>query len=84
VLTPRKGSFDSELVEPGPPAFLTERGIVCLYNGRNLASPAGDPRLPAGGYAAGQALLASDDPMRVIARAAASVLLPELDFEKQG
>lgn len=84
VLLPRQGSFDSELVEPGPPAFLTGRGIVCLYNGRNLAGALGDPRFPAGGYAAGQALLAADDPMRLVARAAESVLRPELDFEKQG
>ena len=84
VLSPRKGSFDSELVEPGPPAFLTKQGIVCLYNGRNLAGASGDSRLPAGGYAAGQALLASDDPLRLVARAAQSLLLPELDFEKQG
>ena len=84
VLAPRTRSFDSELVEPGPPAFLTSRGVVCLYNGRNLAGALGDPRLPAGGYAAGEALLALDDPLRVVARAAESVLLPELDFEKQG
>jgi predicted GH43/DUF377 family glycosyl hydrolase len=84
VLSPRKASFDSELVEPGPPAFLTEHGIVCLYNGRNLAGEAGDPHLPAGGYAAGQALLAGDDPMHVLARAAESLLRPELGFEKVG
>jgi predicted GH43/DUF377 family glycosyl hydrolase len=84
VLSPRKGSFDSELVEPGPPAFLTDRGILCLYNGRNLAGEAGDPGLPAGGYAAGQALLASDDPMQLVARTAESVLRPEFAFEKQG
>jgi len=84
VLSPRKGSFDSELVEPGPPAFLTKRGIVCLYNGRNLPGALGDPRLPAGGYAAGQALLASDDPVRLVARTAESLLLPQFDFERQG
>jgi predicted GH43/DUF377 family glycosyl hydrolase len=84
VLSPRKGSFDSELVEPGPPPFLTRRGIVLLYNGRNLAGEAGDPRLPPEGYATGQALLAPDDPMRLVERAAESVLRPELDFERQG
>ncbi|MFI5183195.1 MAG: glycoside hydrolase family 130 protein [Vicinamibacteria bacterium] len=84
VLTPRGGSFDSELVEPGPPAFLTREGILCVYNGRNLAGEAGDPRLSAGGYATGQALFAPDDPMRLLARAAESILRPELDSEMQG
>src|SRR5207253_3204544 len=35
VLGPRPGYFDSWLVEAGPPAILTERGIVVLYNAGN-------------------------------------------------
>src|SRR6476620_9403192 len=35
---PRKGKFDSDLVEPGPPAMLTEKGIVLMYNSRNVPS----------------------------------------------
>ncbi len=35
VLSPRPGYFDSWLVEPGPPAILTDHGIVLLYNAGN-------------------------------------------------
>jgi len=35
VLRPRKGYFDSKLVEPGPPPILTEEGILLIYNGAN-------------------------------------------------
>jgi beta-1,2-mannosidase len=78
VLSPRKRAFDSELVEPGPPAFLTRRGIVVLYNGRNLGPDAGDPLLPKEGYAAGQALLDGKDPVRVLDRLPESFLRPDL------
>ena len=33
-----KKKFDSDLVEPGPPAMLTEKGIVLIYNSRNVPS----------------------------------------------
>ena len=36
VLKPRPGYFDSRLVESGPYALLTERGIVLIYNSMNL------------------------------------------------
>src|SRR5690606_32743424 len=35
ALTPRRGRFDSALVEPGPPPFLTQDGILLLYNSAN-------------------------------------------------
>jgi predicted GH43/DUF377 family glycosyl hydrolase len=84
VLGPRPGRFDSELVEPGPPAFLTGAGIVLLYNGRNAAGDAGDRTLPEGGYSAGQVLLDAKDPRRVLARTDSGFLHPDLGHEKQG
>jgi predicted GH43/DUF377 family glycosyl hydrolase len=84
VLSPRPGAFDSELVEPGPPAFLGRRGIVLLYNGRNRGPGSGDPGLPEGAYATGQVLLDGRDPTRVLERTKDSFLRPELGFEKQG
>lgn len=33
VLDRRPESFDSRVMEPGPPPFLTDRGILLLYNG---------------------------------------------------
>ena len=35
LLFPRRGRFDSLLVEPGPPAVATADGTVLLYNGAN-------------------------------------------------
>ena len=35
VFSPRKGMFDSELVEPGPPAILRDDGIIFIYNSKN-------------------------------------------------
>ena len=35
LLFPRRGRFDSLLVEPGPPAVRTDDGIVLIYNGAN-------------------------------------------------
>jgi len=34
VLPRRPGKFDSRVVEPGPPPFLTNAGIVLIYNVR--------------------------------------------------
>ena len=61
VFGPRKGKFDSDLVEPGPPAMLTDNGIVLIYNSRNVPS-IGDSTLAEGTYAASQILLDKRDP----------------------
>ena len=66
---PRRGRFDSRLVEPGPPALLTEAGIVLIYNGANR-SEGGDPATPAFAYQPGQLLFDAADPTAVIARPA--------------
>jgi hypothetical protein len=47
---PANKKFDSDLVEPGPPAMLTEKGIVLIYNSRNVPSK-GDTSLAEGTYA---------------------------------
>jgi beta-1,2-mannosidase len=83
VIAPRPGRFDSELVEPGPAAFLTRAGIVLLYNARN-AVEGGDPGLRPGAYAAGQVLLDASDPRRVLARPPEPFLRPDLGHEKEG
>lgn len=83
VLTPRPGKFDSDIVESGPPALLTEQGIVLLYNGKN-AIQTGDSRLLGRAYSAGQVLFDSQDPMQVIARLDEFFLRPEKPFEMRG
>src|SRR3989449_3973892 len=45
VLSPRPGYFDSWLVEAGPPAIMTEHGILLVYNAGN-SERYGDPGLP--------------------------------------
>ena len=85
VMTTRPGKFDSALVEAGPPAVLTERGIVLVYNGKNAArKDNGDPALKAGVYCGGQALFDAADPSRLLARTDAPFYKPETDFERTG
>jgi predicted GH43/DUF377 family glycosyl hydrolase len=73
VLFPRRGRFDRQLVEPGPPAVRTDDGVVLVYNG---AGP--------DGYQPGQALFDAHDPAAVIARATAPFLRPETRGEQHG
>ena len=51
VIPTRNKKFDSDLVESGPPAMITDKGIVLIYNSRNIPS-IGDTSLPEGIYAA--------------------------------
>jgi predicted GH43/DUF377 family glycosyl hydrolase len=83
VLPRRPGKFDSGLVEGGPPAVLTENGIVMLYNGKNGLAD-GDPALDPGAYAVGQALFDASDPTKVLARLDAPFFRPEMSYEKTG
>ena len=83
VLSPRPGYFDSWLVEPGPPAILTDRGIVLLYNAGNSAA-FGAPGLPARVYTAGQALYDRRNPLKLIARTDEPFLRPSEPYERTG
>lgn len=83
VLSPRPGFFDSWLVEPGPPAILTDRGIVLLYNAGNSGTH-GDPTLPARVYTGGQALFDKGNPVRLIDRASEPFIKPTEDYERTG
>jgi len=83
VLSPRAGYFDSWLVEPGPPAILTDRGIVLLYNAGN-SEKFGDPSLPGRVYTAGQALFDARNPMKLLDRADRPFLRPTEDYERTG
>ena len=83
VFGPRIGQFDSELVEPGPPAVLREQGIVLLYNNKN-SGQFGDPALPANTYAPAQVLLDPHDPRVVLRRSTAPFMIPERSYEITG
>ena len=83
VLSPRPGHFDSWLVEGGPPALLTRRGIVVLYNAGNSPTD-GDPRLPAHVYTGGQALFDPHNPLKLLARSAKPFIRPTEPYERTG
>ena len=83
VLSARPGYFDSWLVEAGPPAILTERGIVLLYNAGNSAE-FGAPGLPARVYTAGQALYDRRNPLKLIARTDEPFIRPSEPYERTG
>jgi len=75
VLSARPGHFDSWLVEAGPPALLTDRGILVLYNAGSL---------PSRTYSAGQALFDARDPTRLIARSDSAFIKPTESYERTG
>ncbi|NOY36447.1 MAG: glycosidase [Chlorobi bacterium] len=83
VLQPRKGKFDSELVEPGPPAMLTGKGILLIYNSKN-SKEYGDTTLPDGTYAAGQALYDAANPEKLQDRTDNYFFKPEKPYEITG
>jgi predicted GH43/DUF377 family glycosyl hydrolase len=85
LIAPRPGKFDSDLTECGPPAFLTEEGIVLVYNGKNSAdSSRADPTLPLGTYSVGQAVFDPRDLRSLRARSDAPFLQPSLPHEIWG
>lgn len=84
VIEPRAGYFDSELTECGPPAVLTENGIVLVYNGKNKEGDEGDKNYTTGTYAAGQVLFDSNNPAKVIDRLDKPFFVPSESFEKSG
>lgn len=85
IIKPRKGYFDSLLTECGPPALLTDKGIVLLYNGKNGKKEGnGDPNYPSGAYCAGQILLDAKNPFKVLSRLDKPFFYPEASYEKSG
>ncbi len=83
LMSPRAGYFDSQLTECGPPAILTNKGIVLLYNGKNRATE-GDKNYTANAYCAGQALFDAEHPEKLLARLDKPFLIPTESFEKSG
>ena len=80
----RPGKFDSELDECGPPAVITKKGIVLLYNGKNAINADADPALPKGMYSVGQAVFDIHNPGKLIARSDSNFLRPTLPHEITG
>jgi len=83
VLPTRKGKFDSDLVESGPPAMLTEKGVLLMYNSRNVPS-IGDKSLPEGTYTPGEVLFHWHDPTKILSRTNHYFMKPEKPYEITG
>jgi predicted GH43/DUF377 family glycosyl hydrolase len=83
VLSPRPGYFDSWLVEAGPPAILTDRGIVLVYNAGN-SGKFGQAGIPERAYTGGQALFDARNPIKLIERSSQPFIKPTEDYERTG
>lgn len=84
VMETRPGFFDSFLTEPGPPALLTDQGILLIYNGKNDEGDIADPNIAKGTYCGGQALFDLNDPSQFITRLDEPFICPTLPHETTG
>jgi len=83
VIPTRNKKFDCDLVESGPPAMITEKGIVLIFNSRNFKN-IGDTTVPDGAYAASQVLLDKNDPTKIIERLDHYFFIPDKPYEITG
>ena len=84
IISPRNGYFDSDLTECGPPALMTDKGIILFYNGKNKGDDNRDKRFNPNSYCAGQALFDKNNPAKPITRLDVPFLWPQEKFEKSG
>lgn len=80
----RPGKFDSDLTECGPPALITDKGILLIYNGKNATDEKADSSLPAGTYSVGQVVFDMDNMEKIVSRTDTCVLKPSLPHELTG
>ena len=77
--------FDSDLVECGPPALITDRGVMLIYNGKNANNPKeADPSLPQGTYSVGRVFFDPKDLQTILIRSDGPFLKPTLPHEISG
>ncbi len=84
IIETRPGYFDSMLTECGPPAVITEEGIVLLYNGKNSDNDDASPDLPRGTYSVGKIVFDPANPEVVLFRSDTCLLRPTLPHELTG
>jgi predicted GH43/DUF377 family glycosyl hydrolase len=85
VIQTRNGKFDSNLTECGPPAIITDEGVVLIYNGKNSDSANdADPKLQLGTYSVGRVVFDPKDLKTVLKRSDAPFLQPSLPHEIKG
>lgn len=79
----RNKNYDCDIVESGPPAMLTEDGILLIYNSRNVPA-CGDTSLQEGTYTVSQVLFNKNQPAEIIDRMNNYFLKPEQPYEFSG
>jgi beta-1,2-mannosidase len=84
VALPRPKKFDSNLTECGPPAVLTDKGIVLFYNGKNATNKNADPLLSQGTYSVGEIIFDKNNLEKIISRSDTPFLKPTLPHEVSG
>jgi beta-1,2-mannosidase len=84
VISPRKKKFDSILTECGPPALITDEGIVLFYNGKNSEDDNSEVRLPKGTYSVGKVVFDINNPEKTLSRSDTCLLRPTLPHELSG
>lgn len=84
VARPRKGKFDSDLTECGPPAIQLGNKIYLFFNGKNATDERASTEVPKGMYSVGQMVFDADHPEKIISRSDTSFLKPSLPHEVTG
>lgn len=85
LITTRKGMFDSNLTECGPPAVLSKKGIILIYNGKNHdKAEMASADLPTGTYSVGYVVFDPKDLRSVLKRSEKPFLKPSLAHEITG
>ena len=84
VAEPRKGRFDSNLTECGPPAIINNEGIVLFYNGKNATGENADKSLPESTYSVGRIVFDRNNPSKILSRSDTCLLKPTLPHEISG
>ncbi len=84
IVNTRAGKFDSDLVECGPPAIMSSKGIILFYNGKNSGGDDSDPSLPRSTYSVGRIVFDKKEPARVLSRTDEPLLKPGLPHELTG
>lgn len=84
IIEPREHKFDSHLTECGPPAVISEEGIVLLYNGKNAEGSGAAKELPEGMYSVGKVVFDVKNPEKVLSRSDTCFLKPTLAHEITG
>ena len=80
----RPGKFDSDLTECGPPALITDKGILLIYNGKNATNENADRSLAMGTYSVGQVVFDLNDMQKIVWRTDTCILKPSLPHEVTG